>query len=358
MGSDDGHVEMDGFLERLSARIDGRETDEPLRPLRPPPASPPAGSDGVDMAAETAKAFAETVPRQEAGREPDLIQRVAGSVSAGVREHTIDLVDLSELQKSHGDDDGGGHPSALPDPSPDVDGITYYAGIGPAQRTRIKQATLLFNQIDSKRGTPAGALDGDEEAASSRGGGGRKKRRGGGKDNGKTAIGATTSPSPPGQLMGSSGYPPRQVQSGGVAVQHFASGPARPHYDAHSTKAERQAALDDSWRDFNSLNAPTAAHQWQDEGTKVVVLVQISAVDMLRTTVDIRRDEVRVMTWNIVDKPARCHITPLYGTVAPKLSFWEVGERGGIDITLHKRDPDVAWPHLMRTETDPVTLGK
>ncbi len=395
-GADDGHVEMDGFLERLSARIDGREPDEPALqpppppPPRPPPPQPPQprGDDGAGVAGLTAEAFAETLPVRLNKINPDLSQKTGGrtTLAAGVTERTINLVDgagkegryklrqnlpnggysivteegkrvgLNELQLLEGSrkNRGGGGDTAS---APPAEESTVYAGLGVAEQTRINQA---LSGLERRRDATVGGFDSDDDAASSKGGSGRKKRRSGGKDRAKANGGAPLDR--PGSFMpasdkfiGSGGYPPRPVLPAGVAVQRYPSGPAQLHRVAPVSKAEKKSALDDEWRQFNT--APVAAHQWQDEGAKVYVLVQVSAVDIKRTIVDIRRDEVRVMTWNIVGQPVKCHLL-LHGTVVPKNSYWEVGDRGGIDIALHKRDPDDSWPKLLRAEIDPIALGE
>ena len=365
--ADDGHVEMDGFLERLSARIDGREL-----PLLPPPPPTTTTTTNREPPPEAhAEPPLETLPVRLNKINPDLSPK-----TAGVTERTINLVDsagnegryklrqnlpdgkysivteegkkvdLNELQLgSHKKRAGEG--TAASNTHPAVEPTTF-AGIGVAEQARIRKA------IEGLGAQPEPADADEDEAVSSRGGG-RKKRR-------AKSGGEGGSPPPSGKFTGSGGYPPRPAPSPGVAVQRYASGPARSAIrDAHTATSPAAAkaakhALDEEWLQFQQ--APVAAHQWQDEGAKLYMLVQISSVDVLRTTVDIRRDEVRVMTWNILGQPIKCHVGPLYGAIVPKHSYWEMAERGGIDIALHKREPDVAWPQLLRTEIDPIELGE
>lgn len=398
-GGDDGHVEMGGFLERLSARIDGRELDEPLPPPPPPPPlsesppapPPPSGHDGAGTAEVTAEAFAETLPVRLNKINPDLSQKTNGNtLAAGVTERTINLVDgtgnegryklrqdlpnggfsirteegkrvdLNELMLSEGGRNNRGTSSDTA-AVPRAAETPVFAGIGVEEQARIDRALA---DMETRRHTPAGAFDSDDDPSASRASG-RKKRRGGGKDRAKANSGAdgaapllrAGSPLPAaGKFVGSGGYPARPAVPAGVAVQRYPSGPAlQANRAGRGTKAEKKSALDDEWLQFKT--APTAAHQWQDEGAKVYVLVQVSAVDIKRTTVDIRRDEVRVMTWNIAGQPIKCHL-PLRGMVVTKSSYWEVGDRGGIDIALHKRDSDEPWPQLLRAEIDPIALGE
>ena len=382
--TDDGHVEMGGFLERLSARIDGREL--PLPPPPPPPPPPPTTTT-------TTTTTHRQPPPPEAHTEPPLetlpvrLNKINPDLSrktAGVTERTINLVDstgkegryklrqdlpnggysivteegkkvdLNELQLgSH--KKGAGGDSTASNTGPPAVAPTTFAGIGAAEQARIRKAIADFDEQRE-------LADADEdEAVSSRAGGRKKRRAKSGGEGGLSQLRQVlSSPPPSSTFAGSGAYPPRPAPSPGVAVQRYASGPARsgPTSPAAGKAAKRhvERALDEEWLQFQQ--APVGAHQWQDEGAKLYLLVQISAVDVLRTTVDIRRDEVRVMTWNILGQPIKCHVGPLYGAIVPKHSYWEMAERGGIDIALHKREPDVAWPQLLRTEIDPIALGE
>ena len=80
VSADEGHVEMDGFLERLSAKIDGRfdepEPEEKPRSRKAKSKPPPAGPDPAPQpsggGAPSKEAFDKTFP----GRQPVRMQKI------------------------------------------------------------------------------------------------------------------------------------------------------------------------------------------------------------------------------------------------------------------------------------------
>ena len=385
---DDGHVEMGGFLERLSAKIDGKDVDEP-----PPPTPPPTprqhareggggggGGGGPPLPQPSAEVFAETFPGRQPVRinkiNPDLTQKAAAATgSHGQTDRIINLVDsngaegryrlkqdlpdgkfsittedgkrvdMSELQKSGSKlGGGGGGPAA-----------TSFAGSGPSDQQRIRKALAEFEAVQAQQGSEGGGDGGGERR------GGRKKRGGRGKDRRDASEppprpAAAASGAAGGQYIGSGGYPPRPAVGGGSRGGAGGAAALPQRYASGGTKTPKMkvSTLDDAgWK-----SAPEAVHQWQDEGAKVYVLIQISGVDVERTVVDIRRDEVRVLAWTVADKLIRSHLV-LRHPVVPKDSYWEFsGERGGIDLALRKADVSLPWLQLLRADIDPLALGE
>ena len=62
----------------------------------------------------------------------------------------------------------------------------------------------------------------------------------------------------------------------------------------------------------------------------MMVLVQVSALDESRTTVEIQRNELRVMGWTIKAQSIKFHMVLLH-EVDPSQSWWMVGERGKLE---------------------------
>ena len=133
----------------------------------------------------------------------------------------------------------------------------------------------------------------------------------------------------PEEFLMSGAYPPRTEPEPGP-------GPGKPAITAEgrlpgthwpSGSGRRGGAGDIVPRTELLAGVSVAAHQWQDEGDDMMVLVQVSALDESRTTVEIQRNELRVMGWTIKAQSIKFHMVLLH-EVDPSQSWWMVGERG------------------------------
>ena len=136
----------------------------------------------------------------------------------------------------------------------------------------------------------------------------------------------------PEEFLMSGAYPPRTEPEPGP-------GPGKPAITAEgrlpgthwpSGSGRRGGAGDIVPRTELLAGVSVAAHQWQDEGDDMMVLVQVSALDESRTTVEIQRNELRVMGWTIKAQSIKFHMVLLH-EVDPSQSWWMVGERGKLE---------------------------